>query len=234
MTYVGWLPRLPGPKLLKIQMNKRAGLTWFKYLGFKTPTKIKSTTLIELLISLIVMSVMVLSFYGLQTYGREQIRSADRRAKVQNSLVYSIEHMSKYVQQASGNKNNPAIELYPAAGASTGFQVHLPDATGFDNCWVYYTLAGNKLSTGFTGTCGSIVAEDLTGNNRICSNFNNSAMPASPADGFYVRIDPLGAFVEIGLVGRYDTAAPYTWETRSINPQVAMKTKVVCNNFSTH
>ena len=47
-----------------------------------------------------------------------------------------------------------------------------------------------------------------------------------------MQIDDGGISINIGLVGRYDPSGVYTLETRLINPQVAMKTKIICNSSS--
>ncbi|HNW40043.1 MAG TPA: hypothetical protein PL125_04510 [Candidatus Omnitrophota bacterium] len=219
-------------------MNKIVRMIWFKHLIFNNLKNIKAVSLSELIISMLIVGSMVLSFYSLETYSHKQVVSADRRAKVQNSLTLSLEHMSKYVQQGTGNINFPAIKLYPASATKTGFQVRVdlndpqtPDDLS-DDAIVYYTLSGNTLSVGCTGTCGSVVAEDLS--NKIVANFNNSVMPAAPTDGFYVSVDALGNSVDIGLLGRYTPGETPTAETKLSNPQVAMKTKLITNNSSTN
>lgn len=224
-------------------MNKRIGLAWFKFLGFRGLKNIKSLSLVELMISIMAVAIMVLSFYSLETYGHQQVTSADRRAKVQSQLAYCLEHMSKYVQQANGDKNNPPIKLYPDEGTKTGFQVRFDcnsaqqsptQQTPFDltnDVWVYYTLSGNSLSVGCSGTCAAVPAEVLS--TKIVANFNNSVLPDSPTDGFYVEVDPLGSFVDVGLVGRYDPdQVPVTAAERLANPQVEIKTRLICNNSS--
>ena len=232
-------------------MNKRITWNWIKFLGFKKSGNIKATSLVELMISIIVVSVMVLSFQSLETFGHNQVVSADRRAKVQNDLAYCLEHMAKYVKQAAGNgnlnANYPAILLYPtAAGAKTGFQVRVDlndpqtPSNFSDDALVYYTLAGNALSTGCTpqgtGTCGSFSAETLS--TKIVANFNNGILPLIPlyssSDGFYVSIDASGNFVDIGLVGRYYPTKVPTAASKLTNPQVALKTRLICNNTSSH
>lgn len=193
------------------------------------------------MVSIAVVGTMVLSFYSLETYSHQQVISADRRTKVQNSLSFCMEHMTKYVQQAGGNNNinYPAITLYPvASGTKTGFQIRVDfnspqtPADFSDDALVYYTLAGNTLSTGCTGTCGTFLSEDLS--SKIVANFNNSVLPDSPTDGFYVVVDSSGNFVDVGLVGRYTPAEVTTPATRLTNPQVAMKTRLICNNSSTN
>ncbi len=208
----------------------------------------KSITLIELIVSIIIVTMMVLSFYSLEIFSQGQVINSERRAKVQNQLAYVLEHMSKYVQQANGDKNNPPIIYYPnPPAAPTGFQVRYDcksiqtpsDLT--DAVWVYYTLnsSTHELSTGCSGAnCGSCspdrpvppVSPGEVLSNKIIANFNNSIMPANPTDGFYVKVDPSGNLVDIGLVGRYDTSN----SSSLTNPQVEMKTKIICNNSSTN
>jgi prepilin-type N-terminal cleavage/methylation domain-containing protein len=198
----------------------------------------RGVSLIELMICIIVVSIMILSFYSFETYSHKQLIGADRRSKVQNTLAYCMEHMSKFVQQASGNASlgYPAIELYPSASSTkTGFQVRVdlnsPHTASFnDDALIYYTLSGNTLSVGCTGTCGSFTGEALS--SKVVANFSNSVMPAEPTDGFYVETDNLGTTVDIGLVGRYYPDQTITPETRLSNPQVAMRAKLICNNSS--
>ncbi|MCX5694522.1 MAG: hypothetical protein NT014_05315, partial [Candidatus Omnitrophica bacterium] len=197
-----------------------------KFLAIFGLNNTKSVSLIELMVSIIVVGTMVLSFYSLETYSHQQVMGADRRTKVQNSLTFCLEHMSKYVQQAGGNnsKGYPAIALYPTScsGATcTGFQARVDlNSTGqtpsdfSDDALVYYTLpvGSNTLSTGCTpqgtGDCGTFLSESLSG--RIVAGFDNSspanisADPTVATEGFFVLIDSSGSYADVGLVGRYD------------------------------
>jgi hypothetical protein len=224
-------------------MGRKTELTSFKFLDYKSAKGIKATTLVELTVVIIVASIMVLSFYSLLSFSQQQVVGSDRRSKVQTSLAYCLEHMSKYVPMAS------AIEC-PYDGK--GFRVRidsgllqvaptLPTPTNSnDDVWISYALNANTLSTSCTvigtGTCGAFGSgEDLTNNKRIVAGFSNTVLPAAPGNGFYVYVDPTDYnSVDIGLVGLYDTSKPYSWTTRLTNPKVAMKTRLTCNNFATH
>lgn len=131
-------------------MNKNIGFFRFINSVFNFPINNRAVSLMELLISMVVVATMVLSFYSLENYGHQQVMNADRRAKVQNSLAYSLEHMNKYVQQANGNMGSPPIEA-----TGNGFRVRVdlrdvPNQTPSnlnDDAWVNYSLSGNTLST---------------------------------------------------------------------------------------
>ena len=208
--------------------------------------KIKSVTLVELLISILIVALMVLSFYSLETFSHKQVINADRRTKVQNSLSYCLQHMSKYVQQASGYKSDSGIQLI-----TNGFKVRvdsylfqnpqiLPTTDLNDDVWISYTLTDHALSASCTpigsGSCGTFLPEVLS--NYIVAGFNNSVLPVIPpysaSNGFYVAVDALGNFVDVGLVGRYYPAVLPTPATKLTNPQVAIQTKLICNNSSTN
>jgi len=219
-------------RFLNNRMNKKSG---------RKDTR--SITLVELIVSIIIVSIMVLIVYGIYTYPHSQVLNAERRTKVQNELAFALEHMSKHVQQANGDTDNPPIKAYPDPGTQTGFQVRLDfndpqtpsDLT--DDAWVSYSLSGNTLSTACTaeaaGTCGSFVNENLS--DKIIANFVSGTMPNDPDNGFYVSIDPSGNIVEAGLVGRlYPNENPTTAAMRLLNPQVEMKAKILCNNASTN
>ena len=207
-------------------MKKRAGLT----------KNIKGITFVELLISLIVVSIMVLSFYSLETYGHRQVMIADRRVKVQNDLAYALEHMSKYIQKANGNTNNPAIEIL--TGTSFKVRVDFRDPqipSDLSNAWVTYSLVSNSLSANcddvISGTCPSADAWGPT----LLSNRITTFTPTLGAA-------PLNNIIEIDLVGLYDPLKPIsntgvnliTRKTEFVNPQVAMKTKIICNSSSSN
>jgi Tfp pilus assembly protein PilV len=197
----------------------------------------KSITLVELLVSILIVTILVLSFYSLETFSHGQVINSERRAKVQNQLAYVLEHMSKYVQRASGNTaNKPIVET------ATGFQVRVdfndPQTPSvLADYTVGYSLdsATHTLSTTCSGSANCPFGTE-TLSNKIIGNFvSNAIMPNSPTDGFYVKVDPLGNFVDIGLVGCYNPSQPpNTAATRLTNPQVEMKTKLICNNSSTH
>ena len=207
--------------------------------------KNKSVTLIELLVSITIVSIMILSFYGLEALSQSWVINAERRAKVQNELSNVLEHMSKYVQTAYGDKNHP-----PVVFTESGFKVQVDfksQQTPWDLinlAWVSYSLDNNTLSTSCaaigSGTCGSFAAETLS--KRIISGVSNTEMPnplPSPLTaGFYVKIDPddTGAIniIEIGLVGRYKPTEESTSVIPITNPQIEMKTKIICNSCSTN
>lgn len=228
-------------------MHKEIKLTWFEFFSFKKLKNIKSVTLFELLISMMVVAIVVLSFYSLESYGHQQVLSANRRAKVQNSLAYCLEHMSKYVQQANGNVTRKAIQYYPGPSAvgATGFRIYIDlrfpqtPSNPADDSWIDYTLSANTLTATCTANGGAcpFTTDNLT-DKIIAGVVGDTIMPSSPGNGFYIKIgtstDTLGTYVDIGLVGRFYPTVATSLATRLTNPQIEMKTKIICNNSSTN
>ena len=187
------------------------------------PNRRSGLNLIELIMSMVLMSLVLLAFFSIDLFSRNHVISSDRRAKVQNEISYAIGDMSKYVQQSIGDYNNPPIVRYPAAGAQTGFQVRL-DLNNprtprdlLDDSWVIFYLNGNQLIRILPGYPNETLSS------RVSGIFVANVMPDYPTEGFYVRIADQGMSVDVGLVGRYDPAAT----ANSDNPQIAMKTRLV-------
>ena len=218
---------------------------------------IKSVTLVELIISVTVVSVVILSFYSINIFGHNQVINSQRRTKIQNELSYALEHMGRFVQQANGSRSDPGIEILPAP--AQGFRVRV-DFNQFparqtpgdssDDAWVSYTLVGSTLRVSCAriipgGTCGSFVAEDLS--NRIRPGFTTTtpfpnSIPLNSGWGFYVQTfpfpsDPLAGIniVEVGLIGRFaNPGGVITQADLRSNPQSGMKARLICNSCSTN
>jgi len=184
-------------------------------------------SLIELLVTMILMSLVLIGLFSIDLFSRDQVLSSDRRVKVQNEISYAIEYMSKFVQQSVGDFNNPPIKRYPDSGPQTGFKVNVdlnnPQTPGVlsDDTWVIFYLSANTLNA-LQGVTTDILSA------RISGVFDPNVMPESPDKGFYVSITDQGMAVDIGLVGRYDPTAAST----PVNPQIAMKTRLVSSSAS--
>jgi Tfp pilus assembly protein PilE len=191
------------------------------------PKKDRGINLIELIVSVVLMSLVLLCFFSIDLFSRNHVISSEKRSKVQSEVVRAIEYMSKYVQQGIGDFNNQPITAYPFLGAQTGFRVRVdlnaPQTASdlSDDTWVNFYLDGTALKA-LQGATTEALSE------RIVGVFITEVMPESPAGGFYVKITDQGTAVDIGLVGRHNPAIAASLD----NPQVAMKTRLVCPSSS--
>jgi len=156
---------------------------------------------------------------------------------VQNELSFALGHMGKYVQQAIGNVNAPGIEYFPP-GNPNGFRVRVDfkqtpwDLT--DDSWVRYRLVNPNTIRASCAGCPAffINNEDLTTRVLNANGFVSpipAILPDPPTDGFYATIVD-GSSVEVVLIGRF---RPGENESLS-NPQVTMRTRLICNSCSTN
>jgi len=183
---------------------------------------LRSFTLIELLIVLIILFIMVFTFYTLENYGHSQLMRAQRRTKVQNELALATEHMSKYVQQTTGNINNPGIVT---TGANLQVRVDFNQTPGnlVDDGWVNYaldTVDPHVLKVDCIGAACSFG----TGHGETAEELSNKIV------NFVVTINNVNS-VDIDLRGRYNPAATVD---NYKNPEVEMNTQVICNSQSTN
>ena len=191
------------------------------------PNRESGINLIELIVSIVLMSLVLLGFFSINLFSLRHVIGSDRRAKLQNEISYTIEYMSKYVQQSIGDFNNPPIERYPSAGPQRSFQVRVdlnnPQTPSDlnDDTWVSFRLNGNTLRAHQNAT-NEILTE------RISGDFDTNVMPEFPDKGFYVNITDQGTAVDIGLVGRYKPAVVASPD----NPQISMKTRLISPSSS--
>jgi hypothetical protein len=71
--------------------------------------KLRATTLVELLIAAVLVSVIVLGLLGIDTFSRIHLSGAERRARLQNELSMILGHMHKNIAKAVGDPNNPPM-----------------------------------------------------------------------------------------------------------------------------
>ncbi len=182
----------------------------------------------------------MMSFYSIDTVSRNQVINSERRTRVQNELAYVLAHMSKYVQQANGSFNDPAIVV-----TGSGFQVQVDfnptqtPANPNDDSLVNYQLNSNTITASCTTVSGVCPADFVSGalTNRVVAGFVNNCILTDPLPGcagagagFFVAIEDNGSSVNIGLIGRFlpDQNPNIT------NPEVALKAKVICHSCSSN
>jgi len=93
--------------------------------------RFKGTTLIELLVSLVFLSIIALGLGNIDIFSLFHVVTSSRRAKVQNDVSLALGHMSKEISKAIGNEKvdglnqvldtsaiagDPAITVYVDSG----------------------------------------------------------------------------------------------------------------------
>jgi prepilin-type N-terminal cleavage/methylation domain-containing protein len=186
-------------------------------------------TLVELSIAVILLSLLVLSYHGIDYFTRGHTIDANRRVKMQNELAFVLEHMSKNVQLGigyglggTGGSQPPLVTL--ADGFRVRVDINTPQTPSdlTDDTSVDYTLTGNSLSC-------SLGSEVLATHIVSGVGLSSGGVPADPDKGFYVDLSEDGTVIEVGLVARW-----YPTQARSSeNPEVIMKNKMYTRCAST-
>jgi Tfp pilus assembly protein PilW len=76
-----------------------------------SPRASKSVTLLELLISIVLIGLVVLGLSNIELFCRNQLLSSDRRLKVQNDASFVLEHMTKHIGRAIGDTQNYPVDF---------------------------------------------------------------------------------------------------------------------------
>lgn len=183
----------------------------------------------ELLISLMLLSVIIFSFSAVENFSRNAVLNTERRAKVQNDISFILSHMKKNVQRGIGDTTNP-----PLVSIVDGFKVRVDNNTTAtpgdysDDWWLNYTLAANTLSFSCTVVSGASpacpAAENLS--TKIVGGAVFAVIPAVPVSGFNYNFLDNDTTLEVALVGRYYPAGAASLD----NPEVVMKTSVLARS----
>ncbi len=179
----------------------------------------KSLTLIELLITMVLISVVILSVYGLYNLSFNIFKSSDRRAEVVNELSYVIDHIDKSVYLGTGWVDRPAVSVTTAGAPdftveifqdldAAGNHLHTPADFNDDRIARYIFDAGDNTITFEINDLGP---EILT--SRLVD-----PDPADPSDDLNIDIDD-GELVIDNLNFRYDPGEP---EDPKFNPAVSI------------
>lgn len=67
-------------------------------------TRFSGTTLIEVIIAVVLMSIIVLGLGSINIFSHFHVTNSERRAKLQNDASQILEHMSKEISRAIGNE----------------------------------------------------------------------------------------------------------------------------------
>jgi hypothetical protein len=197
----------------------------------------KSISLIELLIAISLLSLIIIGAGSFHLASSQFLHSSERKTEVLNEMTYILEHMQKYVMQASGDINNPGID---SQNLPTQKRLHIrlanntPDDLSDDD-WVtyrYFTQGANIYTLQFCpprqdiNNCNNW--EELS--ERLIARSGGGDAPGfnfstyeddSSLDVNMVRVD--------SIILRYD---PDNNIDTSENPQVSITSPLIFTSFS--
>jgi len=200
----------------------------------------RSFSLLELVISLVLVTMIVLGVTSIQTFSRNHVITSDRRARLQNQLYYLLEHTSKNLSRAIGNEviggANSVIDINDSTGVpgeTYRIKAYIDDGNGRRNAstpaedyWIAYRYIGsgsgsNRYQVQYCGKCASKLCDicSFAGGWETIADNIISFIPNKP-------VNPLGIlkdnFVAIDIKGRHDA-------TKAIdinNPEISMSNRI--------
>ncbi|MFA5155991.1 MAG: hypothetical protein WC532_01180 [Candidatus Omnitrophota bacterium] len=190
---------------------------------------LKAVTLLELIMAIVLLSMISLGFLSIDLFSRNSVLSADRQAKVQNSVAFALAHMTKNIGNAIGDKNHPpvsfptnvvvgGVDTYPGIiitvdGNNNGLLEFPTDGE------VSYFYNETDHSLNYCSDCSSASnVEKLS--NKVVSDLSST----------YVTYNNTTNYIEINLWGRWDPDNPATPQ----NPEVKLYSYVKMPLVSTN
>lgn len=183
-------------------------------------------TIMELIIAIIILSFIILGINGIAVFTRNNVVTADRRAKLQNDVSRVIDHVSRMSNAAIGNEAVSGANSVVTAGTGTlavfvdSNQDGMRDSTvsAATDHWVYYNRdASNNIH--YCNTC-------LTNNCSAGCPAGTDEIIARNMTDFTVSKDfTQGNFINVSVTACYNPAAG-TCGTAVENPSVTMRSRI--------
>jgi type II secretory pathway pseudopilin PulG len=148
----------------------------------------RATTLLELLIALVVLSMVLFAFYNIQIFSDFQVVTSNRKAVLQGEAVNVLEHMSKQLKGVVGNGSAYPVELDPSGNAirfwvdnNSDGRLQNQTESPSDRLVFYYHAAdgsvifcNNTNTAPYPGSTLSCNGVNETLGTHMVSNFNSS------------------------------------------------------------
>ncbi|MDD2927349.1 MAG: hypothetical protein PHE30_00660 [Candidatus Omnitrophica bacterium] len=196
-------------------------------------SRLKSVTFIELMIAVILLAVIILGINNIDIFSRRHLVSADQRAKVQNDVSRSLEHITKSAGNSIGNEtvygSNTTIYISPDSTNTTtlsfftdtnGNGLRNPDAGDY---WIRYSLNTTSHDLSYCNQCADADCAVCSGTEEVL---------AQGITAFSVTKDfSQGNYMNVTITGCWDPAL--TCNTSS-NPGMAMSTTLTLPSLSTN
>jgi len=182
-------------------------------------------SLLELIIAIAILSAMILGINSISIFTRNNVVTADRRAKLQNDVSRILDHVSRMATLAIGNESVNGANSAIVAGTGTldifvdSNQNGTRDSVSAANDhWIYYNRDINNNNFNYCDTCLTTdCSASCDGASDIVAT-NITDFTVTKAANFST-----GNFVEISVTACYNPAL--TCGTVD-NPSVTMSARV--------
>lgn len=184
----------------------------------------RGITLLELLIAIILLSVVVLAVSNIDLFSRYHVISSEHRARLQNDISYALEHMTKEIGNAAGNRQvqNP-INITTISGCP-GIVVYTDyNGDGQADLWIAY-LFNNTAPNYQILYCPNC-------SNSACSTCNTALTTIAQRIYAFTPVDNnLTNYMDVDITGRWQPAQDVSVD----NPEITLRTRIKMPSVSTH
>lgn len=214
--------------------------------------RLRGITLVELLISIVLLSIIVLGLSNIDLFSRSHVISSDRRAKISNDASLALEHMGKYIMNAFGNEisdgANSVVSVVANSppgddGNTIRFKID-SDNNGTADTWRAYLYHNNSATSGKNQiwycpqcsdstcvTCTTHTWGDTNYPQDIIARNINGFTPSKPVDGSS-RLNK--NYVTIEIQACWDPAESHYSCGTPNNPSVNMKADITMPSVTTN
>lgn len=213
--------------------------------------RISGLTLIELLISIVLLSIIVMGFSNIDLFIQNNVISATRRSQLQNEVSFVLNHMEKHITGGSTIGSGGAIGTVtqpPIANA-------LPNAIAGDNSIIVTVDSNNNGQRDGPGVDNQIAyryrpasheiwyypvyvnpasAHETLAQGRIMPDFGNVAGAANSYAQYNPLAVPLNNWIEVQITACWDPAAVVAPCGDPRNPSVTMRSRIKMPSVSTN
>ncbi|MFA5090468.1 MAG: hypothetical protein WC510_05525 [Candidatus Omnitrophota bacterium] len=199
----------------------------------------RSVTLLELVISIVLLSIVVLVFSGFELLVNSILLNSDRKARIQNEVSYIMEHMDKEITKTIGdNSNVPVSTAGISSDNAVEFYVDLSatNATGDGqrategDCWRAYRLNSNELwfcpNCTDNATCTTCSPAWGSSENILSKKITAFTVGSYNSSNNYVDIT--------ALTGCWDPAQTKSTCGNTDNPSITLRTRIRLPAVSTN
>lgn len=205
----------------------------------------KSLTLLELIISIAIMSIIVLGFTSLDLYSRHNVLQADRRARVQNTLSYALDHMTKNIASAIGNEKmygaytvvnivGNVIAVYIDANGNGQREVPVSSPGSTVDHWTAYRYDSTGANANQLRYCSRCVDDSGTCDFSVCmdtvNTLSKNISTFSPSVTRNADLTLKDNYVTVQLTGRWKMPDASSQD----NPENTMLTRIKMWGVSTN
>jgi len=196
------------------------------------PSGLKSVTLIELLIAIMLLAVVILAINNIDIFSRYQSTSSEQRTKVQNDIARCLEHITKNAANTIGNEEiygtNTTVYISPDS-ANTAILSFFTDTNGNGtrdagggDYWVSYNYNTTGHTFSYCNQCPNAACAACSGSEEIL---------ARDITGFSASKDfTKGNHINITIAACWDPAKACDIS----NPGFNMTTAVILPSVSTN